>query len=307
MSVNTAYLPALIVALSTIFGWIAVRHSLAVRGTRHTFIFFAVAFAHATIHEATIRFLPEPDYTFGPHVFQIAGFSPLAIVGWVISWYLALHWAENVLTASPRRPWRIVYGAALFGAMMALTVEPAFNLLQILTWREDCRHLWVQTLGWFVQTLAFTTVYLVGFYGKAKARAAVALLYLFFLVSEFRFFTEDPGTQFSNRLWFFAACAVLPFIFRVDYPRRAMATDTSAAQRGLIAGGLEGCVVAIIFVCVVMDVFLARRPGASISVLPLLAAAGVSMWSTHLRLSERSGRPLFNAFPSMRRVNVRSH
>ncbi|MCZ7583162.1 MAG: hypothetical protein M5R36_07385 [Deltaproteobacteria bacterium] len=198
---DTASLPTIMVALSSIFIVAAIHHSLHARGPRYTKIFFSAAFAHATIHEAFIQYMPIPDYSFGEHVLTVAGVSPLAVAGWVLVWYLSLHWAEHLIARPAGKLWKTVFAASFFGSMMSLTIEPAFQHLQILAWSADNQHPLIYAFAWFHQTLVFVGLFVVYLHGNSKARLAVAAVYTFYLVTDLRLLSDSAAVQMGLRIF----------------------------------------------------------------------------------------------------------
>ncbi len=187
--------PCLIIVMTTLFILACVVHSLVYRGRYLTLTFFCTAATHAIIRERLILCMPVPDYVM-KSVFA-AGIPVLSVLGWIVVWYLSFAWAQQLNSQWSGKTWFVVYSAGMFGAAVAITVEPAFQGLNLITWRSgEPPGAWPYMLAWFIQTVAFLTLYLVLFFGELWAKIIVLFFYLLYL------FCDSFGLTIGDTTWF---------------------------------------------------------------------------------------------------------
>jgi len=288
--------PCLIIVLTTLFILACVVHSLVYRGRYLTLTFFCAAATHAIIRERLILCMPVPDYVV-KSVF-VAGIPVLSVLGWIVAWYLSFAWAQQLNSQCSGKTWFVVYSAGMFGAAVALTVEPAFQGLGLITWRSGGMWpMWPFTILWLIQTVVFLTLYLVLFFGELWAKVIVLFCYLLYIFCDFYGLSLNYSTFFTRMTMVIAAWMV-PLASSafsryshharvVNLQRDAAPQDASSVTttfrfplRGLVNYFPLAVSLVMIMVCVVCGIKIIHKPELVFMSLPFL---GLSIWSFLIR------------------------
>jgi hypothetical protein len=291
--------PYLIIVMTTLFILACVVHSLVYRGRYLTLTFFCAAATHAIIRERLILNMPAPDYVM-KSVF-VAGIPVLSVLGWIVVWYLSFAWAQQLNSQRSPKTWFVVYSAGMFGAAVAITVEPAFQGLGLITWRSGgvLPGPWPYMIAWLFQTVAFLTLYLVLFFGELWAKVIVLFFYLLYIFCDFYGLTLDQTTWYT-RMTMVIATWMVPLASSafskyshharvVDLRRDAAPQDASSVTTtfrfpllGLVTYFPFAVSLVMIMVCVVCDIKIIHKPELVFLCLPFL---GLSIWSFLIRPS----------------------
>jgi len=279
-----------------------VLHSLKVRGTRETWLFFlfgllfGVARGNIIWWITTVHFGGRFPYIFTNRLLGIFHDSLQADIGWILTVYLGWCFAERLLArvkGRERSLAHLVSLTALFATALSYAVESTAMALGWWNWNLGVKSRFLVDVpiagvaAWFSVPIDFFLPFLlmVRMRGRVSAGWRWASLLIFPLhmlvhLSNDRLSAAVPITPFNLFYWVAMLLALVAPLALVDARGRAIelpestpSSKGSFAQRlpNWIASAVPATSIAIVIgVLLVSDLVIARRPELLYSLAPLM-------------------------------------